>query len=176
MLPFPLLGLDTDNGSEFINAARLSYCERELLTFTRARSHRSNDQCFVEQKNGAIVRQVVGYDRFVGEATYRQLTELYRALRLYVSCFQPSMKLQSKHREGSRIHRTYDQAQTPFLRLLESKVLDAAKEQELTGVMQALDPMRLLQQLEHFQQARLPACGAAISPVQQDPIRSRAPL
>ncbi|MFL5652993.1 MAG: transposase family protein [Ktedonobacteraceae bacterium] len=66
VLPFPLLGLDTDNGSEFINVELLAYCEREHITFTRARSHRSNDQCFVEQKNGAIVRQVVGNDRFEG--------------------------------------------------------------------------------------------------------------
>jgi hypothetical protein len=76
LLPFPMLGLDTDNGGEFINAEVLAYCEREQITFTRGRTHKSNDQCYIEQKNGAIVRQVVGYDRFSGEAALRQLTEL----------------------------------------------------------------------------------------------------
>jgi hypothetical protein len=102
LLPFPLLGIDTDNGAEFINAELLAFCEQEQLTFTRGRPRRSNDQCYVEQKNGQIVRQVVGYDRFVGELAYRQLTELYRALRVSVNCFQPSMKLQTKEREESR--------------------------------------------------------------------------
>ena len=86
LFPFPILGIDTDNGGEFINETLTAYCEQEHLTFTRGRPYLKNDQCFVEQKNGAIVRQVVGYDRLVGEHTYRQLTELYRALRLYVNC------------------------------------------------------------------------------------------
>src|SRR6266705_2634938 len=86
LFPFPILGIDTDNGGEFINEALIAYCEQEHLTFTRGRPSLKNDQCFVEQKNGAIVRQVVGYDRLVGEHAYRQLTELYRALRLYVNC------------------------------------------------------------------------------------------
>ena len=79
-----------------INEALITYCKQEHITFTRGRPSLKNDQCFVEQKNGTIVCQVVGYDRLVGEQAYRQLTELYRALRLYVNCFQPSMKLQAK--------------------------------------------------------------------------------
>jgi hypothetical protein len=102
LFPFPILGIDTDNGGEFINEAVIAYCEQEQITFTRGRPYLKNDQCFVEQKNGAIVRQVVGYDRLVGEHAYRQLTELYRALRLYVNCFQPSMKLLSKQRDGKK--------------------------------------------------------------------------
>ena len=103
LFPFPLLGIDTDNGGEFINEVLVAYCEQEQITFTRGRPYQKRDQCFVEQKNGAIVRQVVGYDRFVGEHAYRQLTELYRALRLYVNCFQPSMKLLSKQRDGKKV-------------------------------------------------------------------------
>jgi hypothetical protein len=102
LLPFPLLGIDTDNGAEFINVELLAFCEQEHLTFTRGRPRRSNDQCYVEQKNGQIVRQVVGYDRFTGELAYRQLTELYRGLRVYVNCFQPRVLLQTKEREESR--------------------------------------------------------------------------
>jgi integrase-like protein len=82
LLPFPLLGIDTDNGAEFITMELLAFCEQEHITFTRGRPRKSNDQCYVEQKNGQIVRQVVGYDRFAGELAYRQLTELYRALRV----------------------------------------------------------------------------------------------
>jgi hypothetical protein len=108
LLPFPMLGIDTDNGAEFINVELMAYCEQAQITFTRGRPRHSNDQCYIEQKNGQIVRQVVGYDRFAGELAYRQLTELYRALRVYVNCFQPSMKLQTKQREESR--------GTPYLR------------------------------------------------------------
>lgn len=153
LLPFPMLGLDTDNGGEFINAEVLAYCEREQITFTRGRTHKSNDQCYIEQKNGAIVRQVVGYDRFSGEAALRQLTELYRALRLYVDIFQPSMKLQSKRREGSHVHRTYDAAQTPLQRLRATGVLEAQQGQALDQVAQILDPLQLLSQLFQLQKA-----------------------
>jgi hypothetical protein len=131
----------------------LAFCEQEHITFTRGRPQRSNDQCYVEQKNGQIVRQVVGYDRFVGEFPYRQLIELYRVLRVYVNCFQPSMKLQAKEREGSKVRRTYDQAQTPMQCLLASGILPEAKQQELLRIAQALDSMRLLTQLEHLQKA-----------------------
>lgn len=153
LLPFPLLGIDTDNGGEVINMELMAYCEQEQITFTRGRPRKSNDQCYVEQKNGQIVRQVVGYDRFTGELPYRQLTELYRALRVYVNCFQPSMKLQTKQREGSKVRRTYDQAQTPMQRLLASGALSPKKQQELLRITEALDPLRLLQQLEHLQKA-----------------------
>ncbi len=98
LLPFPLLGLDTDNGVAFLNAELLAYCAREQITFTRGRTAKKNDQCFVEQKNGSVVRALVGYDRFAGELAYRPLTELYRAVRLYVNFFQPSLKLRAKRR------------------------------------------------------------------------------
>jgi hypothetical protein len=120
--------------------------------------------CLPYQKNGAIVRQVVGFDRLVGEQAYRQLTELYRALRLYVNCFQPSMKLLSKERDGKKVRCIYDPAKTPLQRMLLSGVLPAQKQQELTEVAQALDPVRLLQQLELLQQAVF-RCAVGCSPV-----------
>jgi hypothetical protein len=153
LLPFPRLGIDTDNGVEFINMELLAYCEAEQLTFTRGRPQKSNDQCYVEQKNGNVVRQVVGYDRFVGELAYRQLAELYRALRVYVNCIQPSMKLQTKERDGRKVRRTSDQAQTPMQRLLASGVLPPTKQHELLRITEAVDPLRLLTQLEHLQKA-----------------------
>jgi hypothetical protein len=164
LFPFPILGIDTDNGGEFINETVITYCEQEQISFTRGRPYLKNDQCFVEQKNGAIVRQVVGYDRLVGEHAYRQLTELYRALRLYVNCFQPSMKLLAKQRDGKKVRYVYDAAKTPLQRLLLSGILPPQKQQELTEVAQALDPIRLLQQLEQLQQAVF-RCAASCSPV-----------
>src|SRR6266567_2301036 len=168
LFPFPILGIDTDNGGEFINEVLIAYCEQEHLTFTRGRPYLKNDQCFVEQKNGAIVRQVVGYDRLVGEQAYRQLTELYRALRLYVNCFQPSMKLLAKQREGKKVRYVYDPAKTPLQRLLLSGALTVEIQKELTEVMQALDPIRLSHQLEQLQQAVFrcaSGCSAVIAPL-----------
>ena len=151
LLPFPLLGFDTDNGGEFINYAMLAYCEREQITFTRGRVARKNDQCYVEQKNGSIVRQLVGYDRYEGEVAYRQLAELYRAVRLYVNFFQPSMKLQEKQRHGSRVKKRYDEAQTPFQRLLASNLLDETRALRLKQVYRTLDPVQLLKQIRVLQ-------------------------
>jgi len=131
----------------------LAYCERERITFTRGRVAKKNDQCFVEQKNGAIVRQLVGYDRFEGEHAYRQLTELYRAVRLYVNFFQPSMKLRLKEREGGKLRRRYDPAKTPFQRLLATEVLSTEDRVRLTTIAQALDPVQLLRQIEQLQDA-----------------------
>jgi Integrase core domain len=153
LLPFPLRGIDTDNGAEFINHELVQFCEQEHITFTRGRARHSNDQCYVEQKNGQIVRQVVGYERFTGELAYRQMTELYRALRLYVNCFQPSMKLQAKQREGSKVYRRYERAQTPMQRVLTAAVLVPSQQQSLQEITDALDPVRLLEQLEHLQKA-----------------------
>ena len=157
LLPFPLRGLDTENGAEFIHVERLSLCEQERLTFTRGRPRRSNDQCYVEQTNGHIVRQVVGSDRCEGLLTARQLTELSRGLRVSVNCFQPSMKLQRQERAGSKVGRTSDQAQTPMQRLLACGVLSAQKQQERLRIPEARDPLRLLTPREQLHKARLPA-------------------
>jgi hypothetical protein len=169
LFPFPMLGIDTDNGGEFINEVVVAYCAREQITFTRGRPYQKRDQCFVEQKNGAIVRQVVGYDRFVGEHAYRQLTELYRALRLYINCFQPSMKLLSKEREGKKIRCVYDPAKTPLQRLLLSGILAAEKQQELTEVVKVLDPFDLFNQLKQLQQAVF-RCAVSCSPIVSSPL------
>src|SRR5229473_3371816 len=163
LFPFPILGIDTDNGGEFINEVLIAYCEQAQISFTRGRPYLKNDQCFVEQKNGAMVRQVVGYDRLVGEHAYRQLTELYRALRLYDNCFQPSMKLQAKQRNGKKVQCVYDPAKTPLQRLLLSGALPAHKQQELTEVAQALDPILPIEQLEQLQQAVF-RCAVSCSP------------
>jgi hypothetical protein len=147
LLPFPVLGIDSDNGVEFINNDLIAYCVRENITFTRGRAYRKNDQCFVEQKNGAVVRQLVGYDRFEGEQSYRQLAELYRAIRLHTNIFQPSMKLLLKRGDGSDLYRKYDTPQTPLQRLLATNILGEEAKARLVEISKALDPVQLLNQL-----------------------------
>ncbi|MBO0791635.1 MAG: hypothetical protein J2P36_11900 [Ktedonobacteraceae bacterium] len=159
LFPFPMLGLDTDNGPEFINEEVMAYCAQEQITFTRGRPSEKNDHCLIEQKNRVVVRQVVGYERL-----HQQLTELYGALRLYVSCFQPSMKLVAKHDEGRTVRREYDAARTPLQRLLLAGVLPASKQQELHAATQILDPIRLFRQVRRLQQAVF-RCAASSSPL-----------
>lgn len=154
LLPFPILGFDTDNGSEFLNGELLAYCEREGITFTRGRAYKKNDQCFVEQKNGAVVRHLVGYDRFEGQKAWLQLRELYRAIRLYVNFFQPSMKLQIKHRDGAKVQRIYDPARTPFQRVRGAfNTSGTGGTEKLDEVYRILDPVRLLEQIGTLQDA-----------------------
>ena len=150
-LPFPLLGLDTDNGSEFLNYALLDYCTREEITFTRSRAYKKNDQCHVEQKNGSIVRRFVGYERFEGLDPCRLLSELYAVLRLYVNFFQPSMKLVSKRRDGARVIKKYDVAKTPYQRVLASDQVSEEVKQRLRQHYLQLDPVALLMEIEALQ-------------------------
>jgi hypothetical protein len=153
LFPFPILGIDTDNGGEFINEEVAAFCVREQITFTRGRPYEKRDQCFVEQKNGVVVRQVVGHGRLIGEHASLQLDELYRALHWYVNYFQPSMKLVAKQVEGRTIHRIYDAAKTPLQRVLLSGILSTFRQQELRTIGKAFDPLRLFQRVEQLQQA-----------------------
>lgn len=150
-LPFPLLGLDTDNGGEFINYELLRYCEKEKITFTRSRAYRKNDQAHVEEKNGSVVRRLVGYDRYEGMDAWQALTALYSVLRLYVNFFQPSMKLVSKERREGRITKHYDRAQTPYQRAVSSSAIAENQKSRLRDSYQGLDPVVLLKELEHLQ-------------------------
>jgi len=152
--PFPILGLDTDNGGEFINRHLFSYCRRGHITFTRSRSYKKNDNCYVEQKNGNIVRRVIGYDRYSSRQALETLNQIYYLLHLYSNFFQPTMKLLSKSRHGARVHKVYDTAKTPYQRLLDLDVLTEAKKAELATSYSRLNPVKLLKQinqsLEHL--------------------------
>lgn len=139
-LPFPLLGIDSDNGSEFINHLLYGYCQSEKITFTRSRPYRKNDNCFVEQKNWSVVRRHVGYQRLDQEDELRLLTELYEYLRLYVNYFQPVMRLEKKERHGASIKRTYSTAQTPYRRLIGSPHITEAGKQRLIREYVKLNP------------------------------------
>jgi hypothetical protein len=146
-LPFPLLGLDSDNGGEFINHHLHTYCQREGITFTRSRSYKKNDSCHVEQKNWSVVRRLVGYDRYSSKASLDALNHVYDLLRLYVNFFQPTMKLVAKTRRGAKVHKVYDTALTPYQRLLRAGILTQAKQQELAVTYHSLNPAQLLQQI-----------------------------
>ena len=146
-LPMPMLGLDSDNGSEFINQSLYDYCRRNGITFTRSRAYKKNDSCHVEQKNWAVVRRVIGYDRFSSKAAFKALDDVYTLLRLYINFFQPVMKLVTKTRNGAKVHKVYDTAQTPYHRLLKSGVLTEDKKHELASIYSALNPMTLLKQI-----------------------------
>jgi hypothetical protein len=130
-LPFALRGLDSDNGGEFINNQLLKYCEAEQITFTRSRASKKNDNCYVEQKNWSIVRRHVGYARYQGEAACQCLNDLYLVLHDYVNFFMPSMKLVEKVRDGARVRKRYDQAQTPYQRVLACPQTDPAVKRRL---------------------------------------------
>jgi hypothetical protein len=146
-LPFQLLGLDSDNGSEFINQCFFTYCRQEQITFTRSRAYKKNDSCHVEQKNGNVIRRLVGYERYTSHAAYQSLERLYYTLRLYLNFFQPTMKLISKTRHGAKVHKTYERAQTPYQRLLKLGALSPAKQSELAAIYSGLNPVLLLKQI-----------------------------
>jgi hypothetical protein len=151
LLPMPLLGLGSDNGTEFINRGLYEYCGRQRITFTRSRSYKKNDNCHVEQKNWSVIRRQVGYQRYSSKAAYEVLEDLYTVLRLYLNFFQPVLKLISKSRQGARIHKVYDEAQTPYFRLIKSGVLTVDQQRELSNIYNALNPVTLQAQIAQGQ-------------------------
>lgn len=152
-LPFPLLGIDTDNGGEFINHGLWDYCRRHDIRFTRSRPYKKNDQAHVEQRNWTAVRRRVGYDRYASKAAYAQLEHLYELANLHGNFFQPICKLISKEREGPKVRKRYDRAQTPYQRLLATKVLDEAEQQTLADLYRSLNPLQLRQQIDEALEA-----------------------
>ena len=151
LIPFPLLGIDTDNGGEFINYELIDWCQNNEITFTRSREYKKNDQAHVEEKNGSIVRRLVGYERYEGSASRDLLAKLYKIARLYVNHFQPCLKLISKERVGGRVRKKYSEAQTPYRRVLNSHSISENLKLILIQNHQQLDPVALLNQLEILQ-------------------------
>jgi hypothetical protein len=166
-MPFPLLGFDTDNDSVFINETLRDYCAETGVTFTRCRPYRKNDQAWVEQKNGSVVRRLVGYRRFEGLESAKALAELYAASRLFVNFFQPSFKLAEKQRDGAKVYKRYHAPATPYQRLLDEQRTSEQTRQQLRETAAKLDPVRLLRDIRAAQQklvvladAVVPAAGA----------------
>ena len=147
LLPFPLLGLDSDNGSEFINHRLYAYCQRKRISFTRSRPYKKNDSADVEQKNWSVVRRLVGYDRYSSKPALEQLERIYQLVRCYVNFFQPVMQLKHKSRHGAKVHKVYDSARTPYQRVLESGVLTPEHQDVMAQQYQRLNSVKLLAQI-----------------------------
>ena len=151
-LPFALRAVDVDNGSEFVNESLIHYCLSHGIELTRSRPWRKNDQAWIEQKNGAVVRKLLGYRRFQGLAAAQAITRLYGASRLFVNFFQPSFKLAEKHRQGAQVSKRYHPPQTPCDRLLQAESIPEAAKGKLREVANALDPLKLLEEIRAVQE------------------------
>ncbi len=146
-------GVDSDNDSAFMSQSVFDYCKAHGLEQTRSRAYKKNDQAWVEQKNGAIVRRLVGYGRLSGIDATRALAKLYASSRLYINFFQPSFKLKSKSRDGARVQKVYFTPATPCDRLLAHSSVEPAIKEKLKAQFKCLDPVRRLQEIRHAQQA-----------------------
>lgn len=152
-LPIPMLGLDVDNDSAFINETLLGYCQSEKLELTRSRAYHKNDQAWIEQKNGAVVRRLAGYGRLEGVEGAAALAKLHAVARLHVNYFQPSFKLKSKTRQGAKVTKIYHAPATPCERLLASDRVSDSCKQQLQQTLAALDPVELLDQIRQAQES-----------------------
>jgi len=146
-LPFAYLGIDSDNGSEFINAHLYRYCKANNICFTRGRPNKSNDNCYVEQKNWSVIRRNIGYCRYEGNEAVELLNSYYSQLRFYTNFFLPQTKLISKTREGSKIIKKYEKPKTPYQRVLDSDDISDEAKQDLTKLYLTLKPMAIKKQM-----------------------------
>lgn len=150
-LPFPLKGIDSDNGAEFINGEMIRYCEQEKITFTRSRKNYKNDQCYIEQKNWSIVRKYTGYARYDSNDELIILNELYKHLRLFTNYFLPVMQMQEKLRIGAYVKKRYDTPRTPYRRILESPHVSLDDKELLIKTYQTLNPFELKKKIRYLQ-------------------------
>ncbi|MFL4990702.1 MAG: transposase family protein [Microvirga sp.] len=169
-LPFALRALDVDNGSEFVNNTLIEYCLGHGIELTRSRPYRKNDQAWIEQKNGAVVRKLLGYRRLEGLAAARAMTRLYAASRLFVNFFQPSFKLAAKQRDGAKVTKRYHPPQTPCERLLQTESTPMAVRSKLGEIAAELDPLKLLEEMRAVQ-----AYLAALADGETPPLETSEP-
>jgi len=147
-LPFPLLGIDSDNGSEFLNAHLLRYCTEDHLTFTRCRAYHKNDQAHVEQKNWSVVPQLIGYDRYEGPEATAQFNTIYALLHPYLNGHLPTMKLVGKERDGARVRKHYDAPRTPYRRAEQAGVLVPEAAVAFQALLAQTGPLTLRRQID----------------------------
>lgn len=162
-LPFPLLGLDSEGGSEFINAHLKRYCEEHRITFTRSRPGRKNDSCYVEQKNWTAVRKYTGYFRYESEEQLLLLSRLYEVLCPYMNFFQPQAKLKEMVRTGSRVKRVHDTPKTPYRRILEDPEVDELTKRKLRQQYRKLNPAQLMREINSIQRKLYKTVGFGLS-------------
>jgi hypothetical protein len=153
LFPFPLQGVDFDNDGAFMNEPVVAWCRARGLDVTRSRAYRKNDQAHVEQKNGAIVRRLVGYGRFEGLAAGKALARLYAAARLHTNLFQPSFKLKEKKRVGARVSKRYHRPAPPMSRVLTHARVTEESKARLRQLYAQADPVILLAEIRAAQAA-----------------------
>ena len=159
LCPILMRGIDTDDGSEFINDQLLRYCQAQQITFTRSGPYRKNDTCYVEQKSDAVVRRTVGYARYESPEALEALNELYEVVRLLVNFFSPSAKLIQKTRVGSKVYKKYDTPQTPYQRVLNHPAIDSKIKEKLQEQFRTLDPVALKRRLDELTERLLILSG-----------------
>ena len=152
LFPWIILGADFDNDSAFMNDIVVPWCRAQKIEVTRSRAYKKNDQAFVEQKNGAVVRRLMGYGRFDGIETARVMARLYAAARLHVNFFQPSFKLKEKRREGAKVIKRYHAPATPYERVLAHRHVPRKIKQRLRAQYRTLDPVMLLSDIRAAQE------------------------
>ena len=156
-LPFPLRGIDSDNGAEFINDELIRYCDHEQITFTRGRVGRKNDNPYIEQKNWSVVRRLVGYGRYETQRQVNLLNAVYAVYRLYVNHFLPVQKLVAKVCEGNKIKKVYDDPKTPYQRVLDSPDVSENAKRHLRAIHSKLDVVELKEQIDEMLNALMPS-------------------
>jgi hypothetical protein len=180
-LPFDLKGIDSDNGSEFINNHLWGFCRRRpprrKVQFTRSRPYKKDDNAHIEQKNGPQVRQIIGYDRYDSQAAQILMNKIYADLRIMNNLFQPSMKLIKKIHKGARLIRRYDKPRTAFQRVLECPQADSVKIQALIQIKKSTDPFVLAETIQRqlavlFSLASKPKPGLKTAPNPNHPWRT----
>lgn len=150
-LPFPMKGLHPDTGSEFLNWHLKGWCDSEGIELTRSRPNHKNDNAYVEERNGHVIRKYLGYNRLDVPAVVPLVNQLYHLLEIYLNHFVPSRKCLSKERIGSRYKRNYDKATTPFARVLAHPAIEQNVKERLQQKHQALNPLKLKQQIDTLQ-------------------------
>ena len=161
-LPFPIRGIDSDNDGAFINETLIGYYADPGIEFTRSRAYRSNDQAWIEQENGNVVRRFVGHDRYSGQVAGQTMAQLYGALRLYVNFFQPSFKLIDKTRDGSTTVKRYSPPTTPCGRLIQHDATNDDMRAALIQYRARLDPVLLLHPIREAQSALVAATSPEV--------------
>jgi hypothetical protein len=173
-MPFPILGVDSDNGSEFINVYLLQWCEKHQITFTRARPANKNDGCHVEQKNWAVVRTVVGYHRYDTAAELLLLNEIWQLQSKLTNYFYPQQKLLSKVREGAKVSKKYDTAATPFHRAINHPTMTEGRIVGLATAHARINPAATQRQIQALTAQLLKMATSKTGPANKAPVPKRA--
>jgi hypothetical protein len=150
--PFPILGIDSDNGSEFINHHLVRFCESRKITFTKSRPYKKNDSCYIEQKNWSVVRKAVGYWRYETKQEVEIINQIYKYLRLFTNYFQPQVKCIEKIRIGSKVKKKYDKAKTPYQRVIECEKIEIETKERLKKIYEGLNIIEIKKRINELEE------------------------